>query len=150
MFKSKVHIKAFSILLSLWMCFISTGFTVERHFCGEILKDISFWGSAEVCEHEKKVVSSHDCCHKTEKTIETETEIKSNCCSSDKSFFKFNSEYEGNKKLLVALFVQFKEFKYLSFGISSMEIKQIDYSDNLHIPPPNYIHSQSFIQRYTI
>ncbi|WP_431167901.1 HYC_CC_PP family protein [Tenacibaculum halocynthiae] len=41
--------KISSLLLALLLVFSTTSFTVEKHFCGVFLIDVSFLGNADSC-----------------------------------------------------------------------------------------------------
>lgn len=61
----KASLKIVSAILAILVLFSTFSFTVEKHFCGEFLMDISFTGDIEKCE------------------MDHSKEIKSNCCKDE-------------------------------------------------------------------
>ena len=56
--------KIASFLLALLVLFSTFSFTVEKHFCGEFLMDVSFIGHADDCGMDMENVSAKkkNCC----------------------------------------------------------------------------------------
>ena len=63
-----VFIKISSLTLAFLVLFSTMSFTVEKHFCGDFLIDVSFTGKTE------------GCAMKMEKTAQTK---KKNCCKDE-------------------------------------------------------------------
>lgn len=58
----KLLLKLIAATLAILVLFSTFSFTVEKHFCGDFLMDVSFTGEADKCEmnHSKEVTSN--CC----------------------------------------------------------------------------------------
>lgn len=58
----KLLLKLIAATLAILVLFSTFSFTVEKHFCGDFLMDISFTGKADKCEmnHSKEVTTN--CC----------------------------------------------------------------------------------------
>lgn len=54
--------KIFSFTLSLLVLFSTLSFTVEKHFCGDFLVDISFKGVTSKCEMVHSEQNKSNCC----------------------------------------------------------------------------------------
>ncbi len=120
-----VH-KSFSILMAMLVLFSTVSFTVEKHFCGDVLVDVSVFTEAEKCANEEY-----------EKEIETIT--KKSCCKDIIDVF------EGQDELIVKTFDILDIDKQIFFssnilsyinlfeGLPQQVILHKDYS------PPNLI-----------
>ena len=76
MIKSWLH-KSFSILLALVVLFSTVSFTVEKHFCGEILVDVSIFSEVERCAMETmELTQKKSCCKDEVDVIEGQDELK--------------------------------------------------------------------------
>ncbi|WP_435264141.1 HYC_CC_PP family protein [Tenacibaculum sp. nBUS_03] len=80
--KSVLH-KISSLFLALLLVFSTTSFTVEKHFCGDFLIDVSFLGNADSCKGETKkncdgqaVVVKKKCCKDELAHIKGQDDIK--------------------------------------------------------------------------
>ena len=69
----KVFYKISSFSMALLVLFSTLSFTVESHYCGDILVDSSVFGAAETCGMEIQKQSNSSECDIT----------KSNCCSDE-------------------------------------------------------------------
>lgn len=69
--------KIASSLLALLVLFSTFSFTVEKHYCGEFLMDVSFTGAAENCgmEMEKTVTKKKKCCKDEVHVFEGQDEL---------------------------------------------------------------------------
>ena len=75
----KAFIKITSLLLVLLVLFSTFSFTVETHYCGDFLMDISFTGHADDCgmKMEKKSFSKKkNCCKDEVITAEGQDELQ--------------------------------------------------------------------------
>ncbi|WP_088324043.1 HYC_CC_PP family protein [Polaribacter tangerinus] len=71
--------KITSLFLALLVLISTFSFTVESHYCGDYLIDISFTGDAEVCKNDVKTTSSKqmkDCCSDEVLKIEGQKELQ--------------------------------------------------------------------------
>ena len=59
--KNKVY-KITTFILAILVLVSTFSFTVEKHFCGDFLVDISFIGHAEGCDMKEGSYSMKDCC----------------------------------------------------------------------------------------
>lgn len=66
MIKQFFH-KSFSTLLALFVLFSTVSFTVEKHFCGDVLIDVGVFSEAQKCameafEIEQEIITKKLCC----------------------------------------------------------------------------------------
>ncbi|WP_084399350.1 HYC_CC_PP family protein [Tamlana agarivorans] len=62
MIKLMLH-KVFTSLLALIVLFSTVSFTIEKHFCGDVLVDVGVFVEAEKCEMEPlEVLMQKNCC----------------------------------------------------------------------------------------
>ena len=52
----KLVFKIASFLLAVLVCLSTLSFTVDKHYCGDFLVDVSFTGDASDCGMEKSTV----------------------------------------------------------------------------------------------
>ena len=73
-----IFIKIVSFSLSLLVLFSTFSFTVEKHYCGEFLMDVSFTGDADDCgmDMEKVASSKKNCCKDEIHQIEGQDELR--------------------------------------------------------------------------
>lgn len=79
MLKQILH-KSFSVLISLLVLFSTVSFTVEKHFCGDVLVDVSVFTEAEKCamevnEKEIETITKKTCCKDTVDVFEGQDEL---------------------------------------------------------------------------
>ena len=75
----KQHLsKITSFLLALMVLFSTFSFTVEKHYCGESLMDVSFIGDADTCGMDMEKVSTK----------------KKNCCKDEVHFMEGQDELQ--------------------------------------------------------
>lgn len=95
--------KITSIALALFVLFSTLSFTVEKHYCGDFLVDVSFTGETVTCGMEMNMVS--------------ETKMK-NCCKDEVQKVEGQDELQIQKieqlsfekqQFLAAYFLSFKE-----------------------------------------
>ena len=88
------------MLMAILVLFSTVSFTVEKHFCGDVLVDVSVFTEAQKCATEAY-----------EKEIETFT--KKSCCKDTVDVFEGQNELivktfddvENNKEVFIASFV---------------------------------------------
>ncbi|KAB1068807.1 hypothetical protein F6U93_05645 [Tamlana haliotis] len=62
MLKSILH-KGFTSILALLVLFSTVSFTIEKHFCGDVLVDVSVFAEAEKCAMEAlELLQKKTCC----------------------------------------------------------------------------------------
>jgi hypothetical protein len=74
-------IKISSIILAFLVLFSTFSFTVEKHYCGDFLVDVSFTGEAEGCAMNMDLVASSkkkNCCKDEVHKIEGQDKLQSN------------------------------------------------------------------------
>ena len=59
--------KSFSVTLALLVLFSTVSFTIEKHFCGDVLVDVSIFTEVEKCameafEMEQAAITKKSCC----------------------------------------------------------------------------------------
>jgi hypothetical protein len=92
--------KIFSVSLALLVLFSTVSFTIEKHFCGNTLVDVSLFTEADKCkmeamEIELENITKKPCCKDTVDLIEGQDELNIN---SNDSFKLIN-------KIVVTTFV---------------------------------------------
>jgi len=91
--------RGIALFLAFWLLFTSIGFSVDFHYCGDVLVDWSVFGEAEKCEHGKEKTEEKPCCAKEESAScheENATIEKSDCCSSDVATFQLADNFKVN------------------------------------------------------
>ena len=70
--------KIASFFLALMVLFSTFSFTVEKHYCGESLMDVSFIGDADTCgmDMEKRSAKKKNCCKDEVHYIEGQDELQ--------------------------------------------------------------------------
>lgn len=73
-----VFVKISSLVLSLLVLLSTFSFTVDKHYCGDFLVDVSFSGSAESCgmEMDSESTKMKNCCKDELIKIEGQDELK--------------------------------------------------------------------------
>lgn len=96
-----VFYKIASITLAILVLFSTFSFTVEKHFCGEFLMDVSFTGEADDCgmEMEAKTINKK-CCKDEVYKIDGQNELQ--LTSFDKITFE-------KQQFLTAFFYSYKD-----------------------------------------
>ncbi|HMC01119.1 MAG TPA: hypothetical protein VKN14_08805 [Flavobacteriaceae bacterium] len=125
MIKLILH-KGFSILMSLLVLVSTVSFTIEKHFCGEVLVDVALFTEAQKCgmealEMEMASITKKSCCKDTVDIFEGQDEL------SVKTF----DDLDFTQQFFLANFT----FSYLNLfeGLPEQVIPYKDYS------PPNLI-----------
>lgn len=125
MIKLILH-KAFSITMALLVLVSTVSFTVEKHFCGDVLVDVSLFSEAQKCgmealEVEMAVITKKSCCKDTVDIIKGQDELN----------FKTFNDLDFNQQLFLVNFT----YSYLNLfeGLPKQVIPHKNYS------PPNLI-----------
>ncbi len=125
--------KILSTLLAFLVLFSTFSFTVEKHYCGEFLMDVSFMGDADDCGMEmEKVVKKKSCCKDEVHHIEGQDELQQN------SVQDFNLE---KQQFVAAFFISYKD---LFIKNESKNILYRDFSPP-DIPKDYQVLFQSFL-----
>ncbi|MGJ8745569.1 HYC_CC_PP family protein [Polaribacter sp.] len=75
----QVFSKIASILLALLVLFSTFSFTVEKHYCGDFLMDVSFVGDADDCGMEmQKIATKKNCCKDEIHKVEGQDKLQTN------------------------------------------------------------------------
>ena len=80
MLKQVLHRLA-SIAMAVLLLFSTVSFTVEKHFCGDVLIDVAVFSAAEKCNMEasgdtKEQIAKMPCCKDTLDVIEGQNQLK--------------------------------------------------------------------------
>lgn len=114
--------KSFSIALALLVLLSTVSFTIEKHFCGDTLVDVSVFTDAEKCAMEAvEILQKKTCCKDEINVIQGQDELKSS---------KFEDLDFQQQQFLTAL-----TFSYINLfeGLPQQTIPHKDYS------PPNLV-----------
>jgi hypothetical protein len=131
----QIFIKIASFLIAFLVLFSTFSFTVEKHYCGDFLMDVSFTGDAKDCgmKMEAKSLTKKNCCTSEVHKIEGQDELQ--LTSLDKISF-------NNQQFLTAFIISYKDL----FSNSQSE-KTI----SKHFPPPEiYKNYQVIFQTFLI
>lgn len=114
--------KSFSALLALLVLFSTVSFTVEKHFCGDVLVDVSVFSEAQKCSMESmEILMKKTCCKDEIEVIKGQEELK----------FSSFEDLDFEQQQIVASFT----YSYLNIfeGIEKQTTPHKDYS------PPNLV-----------
>ena len=76
MIKQLAH-KSFSFLLAILVLFSTVSFTIEKHYCGDVLVDVSVFAEAEKCAMESmEMLQKKTCCKDEVDVILGQDELK--------------------------------------------------------------------------
>lgn len=115
----KVFQKSGSLIMAFLVLFSTMSFTVEKHFCGQILVDLAIFSEAETCGMEMHMPSSEEksedsCCKEQKISVEGQKDLK---LSFDKLDFSqqvfissFTYSYVDLFEGLPRLVVPFKDY----------------------------------------
>lgn len=121
----KIFHKISSFLMALVVLVSTTSFTINEHFCGDELMDLSFFSSAKSCGMEVNETFNLPNCNIDKKGCCTDEYI--NVQGQDEVQLSFN-ELTLNQQVFVASFV--------SFYINSLtEFKEKEITFNKYPPP---------------
>ena len=130
----KIAHKVFSLFLALLVMFSTVSFTIEKHYCGETLIDISIFDKAIKCNMETNEMVSEQiikkpCCKETVDVFEGQDQLKIN------SF----EDLEFEQHLLISSLL--KSYKNLFNELSQLIIPLKDYS------PPDLVVDRQIIDQ---
>lgn len=133
MIKQLLH-KVFSVSLALIVLCSTVSFTIEKHFCGDKLVNVSVFSEAEKCKMEAL-------------EVELEKITKKSCCKDEVNMLKGQDELivktlddlNFEQQLFVATFA----YSYINLfeGLPQLVIPHKDYS------PPNLIIDRQIINQ---
>lgn len=121
MIKLFLH-KTFSVLLTFLVLFSTVSFTIEKHYCGDVLVDVSVFVEAEKCEMEAlEILQKKTCCKDEINVIQGQDELK----------FSSFDDLEFEQQLFLASFI----YSYVNLfeGLSQQIVPHKNYS------PPNLV-----------
>lgn len=123
MIKQITH-KSFSVLLALLVLFSTVSFTVEKHYCGDVLVDVAVFSEVNKCGMEMSQstnVKKKHCCKDEVNVVEGQDELRLN----------FFDDLTFNQQIFIASFT----FSYLNLfeSLPQQVIPHKDYS------PPNLV-----------
>lgn len=80
MIKQVLH-KSFSALLAFLVLFSTVSFTIEKHFCGDVLVDVSVFSDVEKCGMETngtalETIAKKSCCKDEINVVKGQDELK--------------------------------------------------------------------------
>lgn len=115
----KLVFKIASFLLAVLVCLSTLSFTVDKHYCGDFLVDVSFTGDASDCGMEKSTVSKKNCCKDEVYQVEGQHEL----LQSSVDDFTFQKE-----QLSSSFMISYRDF------FSIKEVTELIYND---LSPPD-------------
>ncbi len=122
MIKQVLH-RVFSILMAFLVLFSTVSFTIEKHFCGDVLVDVSLFTEAKKCASEaEEIIAKMDCCKDTIDVVQGQDEL------TVKTFDDL--EFEQQVFLVAFSHTYFDLFE----DLSEREVLHKDYS------PPNLVY----------
>ena len=119
----QIFIQIASFTLAFLVLFSTFSFTVEKHYCGGLLLDVSFIGETKGCSINMDLVVSpkkKDCCKDVLHKFEGQDELQSN--KTKKITFE-------KEQFLLAFAVSYKDLFVIN------ELKDISYA---HFYPPDF------------
>ena len=127
MIKQAVH-KVFSVNMALLVLFSTVSFTVEKHYCGDALIDVSVFSEVEKCASETnniglEKITKKPCCKDVIDLIKGQDELQ-NTSFDDLSL---------DQQLFLTTYLQ--SYKNLFEGLPQLVIPHKNYS------PPNLIYN---------
>ena len=108
--------------MALLVLFSTVSFTIEKHFCGDVLVDVSVFSEVEKCASEaEEIIAKMDCCKDTVDVIQGQDELT----------LKAFDDLDFEQQVFVTTFA----FSYLNLfqGLPKEIIPHKDYS------PPNLV-----------
>ncbi|WBX73364.1 hypothetical protein PG913_10995 [Tenacibaculum pacificus] len=119
-----LFIKISTILLALLVLFSTFSFSVEKHYCGDFLVDISYLGNADSCGS----ISNNDTC---------ETIIKKKeCCKDEVEQIKGQDEiFKDSLDKISFDKVKFVLAFYASYKLPFQALEKQDVSHTDYTPP---------------
>lgn len=121
MIKTFLH-KGFSIVLALLVLFSTVSFTIEKHFCGDTLVDVSIFQEVEKCGMEAmEMLQKKSCCKDEIDVVKGQDELKFS------SFEDLNFEHQQ--------FITSFAYSYINL-FESLDKRIIPHKD---YSPPNLV-----------
>ena len=95
----KVFQKIASITLALLVLLSTMSFTVEKHYCGDYLVDVSLIGNADSCDMKMDAIADDNCCKDEIYHIEGQDKLQKNSTddlslNQQKLIFAFAISYQ--------------------------------------------------------
>jgi hypothetical protein len=122
----KVLLKFTATLLSLIVVLSSMSFTIDKHYCGDTLVDVSYFGEAD------------SCCDMQKNSKKPEEEKKKNCCNNETEFIASTTFDKEKVWVLTPKDVQFVVF-YLYSYINLYQEVAIDKEFYKDFSPPDLV-----------
>jgi hypothetical protein len=114
--------KGFSVLLTFLVLFSTVSFTVEKHFCGDVLVDVAMFTETHKCAMEaQEILLKKSCCKDEVDVIKGQKELK---------FTSFDDLEFVHQQFITALSYTFIN---LFNGLEQQIVPHKDYS------PPNLV-----------
>lgn len=120
MIKQLLH-KVFSVSLALIVLCSTVSFTIDKHFCGDTLIDVSVFSEADKCKMDGESITKTLCC-----TDQTEVVV-----GQDELIVKTFDDLDFDQQVFVAFFTSF--YINLFEGLPQLVIPHKDYT------PPNLV-----------
>ena len=126
--------KSFSALMAILLLFSTVSFTVEKHFCGDVLVDVSVFTEAEKCamedlEKELEAITKKSCCKDTIDIFEGQDEL----------IVKSFDDFDLDNQIFIASYI----YSYINLfeGLPQQVIPYKNYS------PPNLVEDLNLIDQ---
>ncbi|MCF7559070.1 hypothetical protein L3X39_00350 [Sabulilitoribacter multivorans] len=114
--------KTFSMLLALLVLFSTVSFTIEKHYCGDVLVDVSVFTEAQKCGMEAlEILQKKTCCKDEVDVIQGQDQLK----------FSSFEDLDFQQQIFVASLAY--AFINLFEGLPQQVVPHKDYS------PPNLV-----------
>lgn len=113
--------KGFSILLTFLVLLSTVSFTVEKHFCGDVLIDVAVFSEAHKCDLDAGVMQKKSCCKDELDVVKGQKELK---------FSSFDDLEFTHQQFIIAFSYAFIN---LFNGLEEQVVPHKDYS------PPNLV-----------
>lgn len=111
------------MLLALLVLFSTVSFTIEKHYCGDVLVDVSVFSEVEKCGMEAmEILQKKTCCKDEIKVVKGQDELKA-------SSFE-DLDFEAQQ--IISAFV----YSYI-YGLESLPKQTIPHKD---YSPPNLVY----------
>lgn len=115
-----------AILLSLIVVLSSMSFTIDKHFCGETLVDVSYFGKADTC------------CSKMEMKEQSQKKKKKKCCKNETEFIASTTFDKENVLVLTPKDVEFLVFHIHSY-INLYQDPEVEKEFYKDVDPPDLV-----------
>jgi len=118
--------KGFSVLLAVLVLFSTVSFTIEKHFCGDVLVDVSVFSEVQKCgmdsgDMKQQTIKKKSCCKDEVEVVKGQDELK---------FSSFEDLHFEQQQFIACAF-----YSYINLfeGLEKQIIPHKDYS------PPNLV-----------